>query len=218
MSEVISHEHPEYVKKWRGMTVNQFNGAYYYSREIVANIIPRVKTERAWVTINVPGACRDRAIVFVHNNKNPGMYNWLAGFRDLVLVCGVEQTARMLGRLHRTIVLPLSVDVEEVKKFRREKDRESAYVGRYSKQMGMKLPRKCDKICDLPREELLKEMARYRKVYAVGRCAIEARILGAEIGYFDPRYPDVSLWQVLDNRDAAKILQIKLDEIDKGRR
>ena len=30
----------------------------------------------------------------------------------------------------------------------------------------------------------------------------------------DPRFPDTSLWKVLDNKDAAKKLQKMLDEID----
>ena len=37
---------------------------------------------------------------------------------------------------------------------------------------------------------------------------------GCEIMPYDKRFPDPSIWRVLDNRDAAKILQQKLDEID----
>ena len=57
-------------------------------------------------------------------------------------------------------------------------------------------------------------MAEYRRVYAVGRCAIEAKCLGCEVLPFDPRYPDPELWQVLDNKDAAAILQKELEKID----
>ena len=77
------------------------------------------------------------------------------------------------------------------------------------------MPIDIDYIEGLPREELLAEMAKYKKVYAVGRTAIEAKILGCEVLPYDDRYPDPEIWQVLDNRDAAKILQEKLDEIDK---
>lgn len=214
MSEIIDHNHPKYREKWSKMTSNQFNGAFYYSKEIVKNIIPNVKTDRPWVTINVPGECRDHAIVFIHNNKHPENYCWLANYKDLILVCGIEKTAHFVSQYHRAIVLPLSVDVADVEQYKRPQDKEMAYVGRYSKQIGLKLPKGCDKIFNMPRTKLLYEMSRYKKVYAVGRCAIEAKVLGAEIGYYDPRYPDPSIWQVLDNRDAAKMLQAKIDEID----
>ena len=71
-----------------------------------------------------------------------------------------------------------------------------------------------DHLEDMNRSKLLEAMAEYKRVYAVGRCAIEAKCLGCEILPFDPRYPDPDLWQVLDNRDAAKLLQKELDKID----
>lgn len=57
-------------------------------------------------------------------------------------------------------------------------------------------------------------MAEYRRVYATDRCAIEAKILGCEILPFDPKHPDPEKWEVLDNLEAAYILQKKLDLID----
>ena len=66
----------------------------------------------------------------------------------------------------------------------------------------------------MPREDLLPRLAVYKRCYAVGRCAIEAKILGCDILPYDRRFPDPSIWQVLDNLEAARILQEKLDEID----
>ena len=67
---------------------------------------------------------------------------------------------------------------------------------------------------NIPREELLKFIAPYRKVYAIGRCAIEAKVLGCEIlPFYDP-FPDPEYWAVLDNKEAAEILQEELDVID----
>ena len=66
----------------------------------------------------------------------------------------------------------------------------------------------------MKREDLLRRMTQYKTIYAVGRTSIEARALGCEIMPYDKRFPDPSIWRVLDNRDAAKILQQKLDEID----
>lgn len=67
---------------------------------------------------------------------------------------------------------------------------------------------------DLPREELLKFVAPYRKCYAIGRCALEALALGCEIMPFYHKWMDPSYWTLLDNKDAAKILQKELDKID----
>ena len=85
---IIDHTHPEYLKKWRAAGKNQFNGAYYYSQEIVDNFIPNIETSRNWITVNVKGVGCNHAIVFVHNNLRPENYEWLRfyGYKDLVLV------------------------------------------------------------------------------------------------------------------------------------
>lgn len=202
---IISHMHKDY-RKTSGQ--NQYNGAYYYSQEIVKNIIPRVRTTYNWMTINTNEAA-DHTIVFVHNNLHPEHYDFLKQYKDLILVVGVPETAPKVAHLGKVIYLPLSVDVEYVKSFAREKDRDTCCVGRGNKFDGTKATG--DFISGVPREELLSRLARYRKAYAVGRCAIEARILGCEILPYDPRFPDVSVWKVLDNKDAANILQQKLN-------
>ena len=63
-------------------------------------------------------------------------------------------------------------------------------------------------------DKLLKEMGKYKQVYAVGRTAIEAKILGCEVLPYDPRFPDPCVWRILDNKDAAKILQDFIDEVE----
>lgn len=212
---IVDHTNPDYIRLWKQAGENRFNGAYYYSKEIVKNIIPNVKTDRKWITIHTPKEPADHSIVFVHNNKMPEyMYSYLRMYDDVVLVCGVPQTVEKVINFGKAIYLPLSIDTEELKKYRSPKTRDCAYFGRYSKTVGLKLPPKCEFICNRPRHELLKEMAKYRTVYAVGRTAIEARFLGCKIGVYDPRFPDPSIWKVLSNQDAAKILQRKLDEID----
>lgn len=209
---VFSHESPEYRKRWKQLGAGRFNGAYYYSQEIVENIIPRVNTNRPWVTINVTGCCEDRAIVFIHNNLHPLVYNWLANYKDLVLVCGIPETVAKMGRLGRAVYLPLSVDVPYVEQFRRDKDRDVAFIGRPKKRKGKRFPRGTEFVEGLRREEFLEEVARYRQVYAVGRAAIEARVLGCEILPYDERFPDPAFWKVLDNAEAAGLLQRILDE------
>ena len=82
---IIDHTHPLYVKKRNSMTKDgKYNGAYYYSREIVKNIIPRVKTDRNWVTIRLPEmkVHPDHSIIFIHNNRNPNYYSYLKDYKD----------------------------------------------------------------------------------------------------------------------------------------
>ena len=66
---IVSHEHPAYVEWWENANSNRYNGAYYYSVEIVENIIPNVKTSRSWVTVNMPHEAEDGSIVFIREVK-----------------------------------------------------------------------------------------------------------------------------------------------------
>ena len=208
---IIDHNHIKYQRRWVSARENKWNGAYYYSQEITRNIIPLVHTDRNWVTINVEGYCYDHSIVFIHNNMYPKLYDWLSGYDDLILVCGVPGTCSKVAHLGHAVYLPLSVDVEEVEKFRSEKTEDTAFFGRTPKRAGITFPEETHIIENLPRSELLRRMSAYRRVYAVGRTAIEARILGCEILPYDPRFPDPSVWEVVDNREAASMLQEILD-------
>lgn len=210
---ILDHNDPDYRRRWRTFGGNKYNGAFYYSKEIVKNIIPNVVTDRNWVTVNELGKAFDHSIVFVHNNLHPDHYEWLRKYNDIVLVCGVPSTVDKVAHIGRAVYLPLSIDVGYVSQFRCEKDRDAAFFGRKAKS-------KCydfgdaDVIFGMKRQKMLPLMARYRKVYGVGRVAIEARCLGCEILPYDPRYPDPSVWKVVDNREAAEMLQEILDGID----
>ena len=214
---IISHSDRRYQNKWNGLGPGRHNGAFYYSQEIVRNIIPYVLTDRNWVTINIPGVCRNHSIVFIHNNEHPELYSWLKSYRDLILVCGIPETCTKVSHLGTAIYLPLSVDVEEVKKYRTEKTKDTAFAGRASKREGIDLG-DIDYIEGLPRPQMLKKMAIYKKIYAVGRTAIEAKVLGCKILPYDPRFPDPVRWKVYDNKQMAKMLQKELDEIDAFKR
>lgn len=224
---IIDHSSPLYRQRWDGAGKNRFNGAFYYSKEIVKNIIPRVSTDRSWVTVNIPAknnvpqfgavGC-DHAIVFVHNNLHPENYQWLEKYEDLILVCGIPETCDKVAHLGTPIYLPLSIDVDYVRQFKTKKTKGKAFVGRPSKRKGIPFDTMVDIIEGLPREELLKAMAPYSEVFCVGRTAIEAKALGCEVlpmpKIMDDRFPDPSIWQVLDNKEASVILQEKLDKID----
>ena len=218
--KIFSHESHEYT--YRSLGVGHRNGAYYYSKEIVENIIPRVATNRNWITVNIPGRCWDHSIVFIHNNLNPKWYKWLNNYEDLVLVCSMRWAKDNMEKMcpkHHVIYLPLSVDTKYVEQFRTPKTKDSAYAGRLVK-LSKKVPKErrnipdgIDKLGGMEREDLLKAMAPYRKIYAVGRTAIEAKILGCEIGIYNNLCPEDE-WEVYDNSEAALLLQEALDIID----
>lgn len=214
---IIDHNSPLYRSRWNNLRNNRYNGAFFYSKEIVKNIIPRVKTDRNWITVNVPGYYLNHSIFFAHNNLHPENYERLRRWEDIVIVCGIPETVERVGHLGQAIYLPLSIDVADVMQYKCEKTKYRAYIGRADKRQGVSFPHGTDFIEGLPRTKLLAEMAKYKYVYAVGRTAIEARALGCEILPFDPRFPDPSRWQVLDNREAAILLQKELDRIDSKR-
>lgn len=221
---IYDHDHPWYRARWKHSGLNRYNGAYYYSKEIIRNIIPRVKTDRSWVTVNIPVQNRvpqfercaeDHSIVFIHNNLNPENYDWLSKYDDLILVCGIPETMEKVDHLGTPIYLPLSIDLEEVRRHIRPKTKWTAFVGRKSKMQDIEFPSDVDLVHGMERDLLLDTMAEYRRVYAVGRTAIEAVALGCEILPYDERFPDVDRWKVLDNKEASVILQKELDKIDR---
>lgn len=214
---IFDHTHEAYIKKWNALSnAGKHNGAYYYSQEIVKNIIPNVKTDRSWITVNSVGHGASHSIVFVHNNLHPENYQWLTQYDDVILVCGVPSTMEKVKRFGHPIYLPLSIDVDYVSKFKQDKRQGAAFVGRPAKRKmpGVVLPGNIVFIEGKNREDALKEMAHFKTVYAVGRSAIEARCLGCTVKAYDPRFPDPSVWRVIDNKDAASMLQTALDEID----
>lgn len=218
---LLDHTHPIYKARIKNVGINKYSGAYYYSKEIVKNIIPQLiaQTDRNWVTVNLPELADtdinlDHSIVFIHNNLQPNTYQWLRKYKDLILVCGVPSTMEKVQFFGTPIYLPLSVDVKQVEKYKRViKDKLVGFAGRENK-INNRVPSYADKLTSLPRYRLLQEMSRYYEIYAVGRTAIEAKILGCVIKVYDERFPDPNFWQVIDNYEASKILLRKLNEID----
>lgn len=215
---IIDHTNPIYAAKRRTLGDDKYNGAYYYSKDIVKYIIPRVKTDRNWVTIrlNSMEIHPDHTIVFIHNNRNPNYYSYLKDYKDCILVCGLESTVtNMKFFSDKVIYLPLSVDVKSVMKYRvKNKTKEMAFAGRMIKLHRAPVPKECDILTGMPQSKLLAEMAKYKKVYCTGRTAIQAKILGCEIGVHDKRFPDPRIWNIVDCKEAAKMLQLQLNRID----
>ena len=215
---IIDHTHPLYKKRRQNAGNNKYNGAYYYSKDIVNRIIPNIVTDYNWVTVNIPELVEtdidlNHSIVFIHNNLQPNAYQWLRRYHDLILVCGVPSTMEKVHFFGTPIYLPLSIDGGSVLKYRvMHKTKEMAFAGRLNK-LNNHVPQNCDILSGMPRYRLLREMAKYQKIYAVGRTAIEAKILDCTIGVYDERFPDPNFWQVLDCYDASKILLRKINQI-----
>ena len=214
---ILSHESPIYQAQRAKLGPSFHKGAYYYSKDIVENIIPNVKTDRNWITIMVDKECMDHSIYFLHNNLYTYKYNFIKNYNDVIVVAGTPETAYRCRNIARgCIYLPLSVDVEHVKSLAvKRKTKDTCYAGRAFKIYSENVPKGVDKLCNMEHDKLLHEMSKYKRVYAVGRTAIEAKVLGCEVLPYDPRFPDPSVWQILDNKDAAKILQEELDKYDK---
>ena len=212
----LSEEYKESIKKYHVSIA--YNGAYFYSKELVENIIPYIKTDYNWVTINCHKAM-DHSIVFIHNNNDPHLYDWLQDYKDIVLVVSQKSTGRKVRYLSDKIIyLPLSIDVSYVSRFKRKnKPFDLAFVGRKSKRMysTVKFNEKCDYLEGMERDRLLNKIAQYRRVYAVGRCALEAKVLGCEVLPYDSRYPDPEVWKVLDNSEVIPKLQRAINRIVK---
>lgn len=215
---IIDHTHPIYRNRRRYAGENKYNGAYYYSKDIVKCIIPNVITDYNWITVNLPELADtdidlSHSIVFIHNNLQPNAYQWLRKYNDLILVCGIPSTMEKVQFFGTPIYLPLSVNVDQVLKYKCEiKDKIAAFAGRRNK-INNHVPSWVDILTNMPRSKLLKEMARYQSIYAVGRTAIEAKILGCKIEVYDERFPIPKLWKIIDCYDAAIMLTEKLNQL-----
>ena len=192
------------------------NGALIYSMNICRYFIPNIKTDRTWVTINTHQCC-DHAIVFIHSNVDvETKYAFLKDYKDLILVCSQKNTMIRCQQYGTPIYLPLSIDVEYTKQFRTPKDKDTCYAGRKDKIGSERLEGyQIDYLQNLPHIEMLKRMAHYKNVYAVGLTALEAKCLGCKVLPYDPRFPDSRVWVVKDCKEMIPILQAKLDNIDK---
>lgn len=222
---IIDHNHPEYIELRKKTGQGKYNGCYYYSKEIVENIIPRVKTNRDW---NVVGrdleGMHDGMIVFLHDNSTPWHYEWLHKYNDLILICSSKYTRNSVIYSGKTIILPMSIDTEYVKQFRlddSERTKETCFVGNKWVKANMTNPSvlkaagKVDFFSSMPREKLLKEVAKYKRGFAIDRCAQEILCLGLELLPIETRYHCDDVGKVVDNRQAAEMLQNELNKIDR---
>ena len=224
MSKVTIHYNDvNYVRKWADLPSGKFNGAYYYSRDIEEHLAPLLTTKRP---INVLGTicCGgvDHMVVFIHNYLNPKAYGWLKRYNDVIVVSSDYNVEDEILKNHKVIHLPLSVNVEEIAKHKvKKKTKDACYMGNqwvFKKQeLAELVPPEVHRFGEMEREKLWDIVAEYKYAYAIGLCAIEARVLGCRLKMSRYRYPDPEgKFKVFDLREAAVCLQEAIDIIEQG--
>ena len=222
MSKVYIHYNDiNYVRKWENLPSGKFNGAYYYSRDIEEHLAPYLTTKRP---INVIGTvcCGgvDHMVVFIHNYLNSKAYGWLSRYNDVIVVSSDYNVEDEILKNHKVIHLPLSVNVEEIAKHKVKKKTEDAcYMGNqwvFKKQeLAELVPPDVHRFGEMDREKLWDIVAKYKYAYAIGLCAIEARVLGCRLKMSRYRYPDPEgKFKVFDLREAAVCLQEAIDILE----
>lgn len=200
------------------------NGGYQYAKEIESNILPSITSEATIVTVGLSLYETEEipygSIAVCHQNRDP--IEAYAHFmkRGFVWVCSKHSTVDILRKYGQTAVyIPLSIDTAYVAQYKTKKTKDIAYVGNawdFKKDYLASLPEHIDQLSGLPRDELLREMAKYKRVIAEGRCLMEAQVLGAKGEV--PQYPDgkeAVFVEPLDNRDTIEYWKILFAEVDK---
>ena len=188
------------------------NGAHIYSELICKYFVPNIITGMNWNTINV-GKGVDNSIVFIHSNINTvKRHGFLKDYDRQLLICSQQSTCRLTENLGTPVYLPLSIDVGYVQQFITTKDRYCCYAGRRAKADTETFKKNgVDILADMSHDELLKEMARYHYVYAVGLTALEAKCLNCNVLPYDQRFPNPAVWKVRDIRQMIPVLQNIID-------
>lgn len=137
----------------------------------------------------------------------------------MIWVCSKHSTVKTLeGYGERAVYVPLSIDTEYIKQFKRKKTKDTAYVGNaraFKREYLNSLPVDVEQLSGMARVKLLKEMAKYKRVIAEGRCLMEAQVLGAKTEV--PKYDghESVYVEALDNREAIKYWREALKPIAK---
>lgn len=211
--KVIGTESDRYLRWVSRCRGGMYNGAYYYATEIEDIILPALNLGRGTIitvgaNLQMPRRVMDGTVVVCHNNQDPEyQYRMLLG-KNILWICSKLSTVDKMTKVgEKAVYIPLSIDTRYVEKFKAKKTKGIAFVGnrwKFKHQYLKSLPPEIDKLYNMPREELLAEMAKYRKVIAEGRCLMEAQVLGCEAEI--PDYKDPSLGAIfrepLDTVDA----------------
>jgi hypothetical protein len=197
---------------------NIHNGAYYYAREIEDIILPRFSYMSLFIitaggTLQAPREIPDGAVFVCHHNQNPKeVYGAYFG-KNILWVCSKPSTVEKLEKSgEKAVYIPLSIDTKYVEKFKTKKTKDIAFVGNawsFKDDYLASLPKNIDQLSGMKRDDLLAEMAKYRRVIAEGRCNMEAQVLGCEVEIPDYKDPSIGAIprEVLDTRGAIPYWQ-----------
>lgn len=187
------------------------NGAHYYAKEIEDLILPHIEADVFIVTTGgtvQPKKVPDGCVFVCHHNVMPVEVYEKFLDRGILWVCSKPSTVEKLEEVgEKAVYIPLSIDTQYVENFKTKKTKDIAFVGNFwnfKEKYLESLPLNVHHVGGLSRERLLKEMAKYRRVIAEGRCNMEAQVLGCEVelpDYDNPKI-DVIPRKVLDSRDA----------------
>lgn len=193
----------------QGVTRN--NGAYWYSKEIEDIILPHIDRKIFIVTAGAKlynaFEIIDNAVVVCHDNRSPkNSYGSLFN-KNILWICSKHSTVKLMESYgERAAYVPLSINAEYVKTFKTKKTKDTAFVGNswgFKRSYLNSLPKDITQLSNLERDDMLREMAKYKKVIAEGRCLMEAQVLGCDCEA--PKYKDLeSVYvDVLDSNDAV---------------
>lgn len=211
---IIGTQHKKFIKYQKRQTGNVNTGAYFYAKEIEENILPALG--ELDITVVTTGAVLFRAheipdysVVVCHDNRRPiHKYETLLG-KNILWICSKPSTVeKMQNHGEGAVYIPLSIDTEYVKQFKTEKTGEIAYVGNawsFKRKYLSLLPKDIVQLNGMEREDLLREMAKYKRVIAEGRCLMEAQVLGAvgEVPQYEDGIESVFVTP-LDNRETIQ--------------
>lgn len=187
--KIIGTNEPIY-EHWRNENPeDRNNGAYWYAREIEDIILPAL--ENLDVTVVTVAATQytsrqipDGSAVICHNNRTT-IESYSRFFnKNILWICSKHSTVNILKEAgENAVYIPLSIDTQHVSKFKTSKTKDIAYVGNpwgFKESYLKSLPKNIAQLNGLERDDLLAEMAKYKRVIAEGRCLMEAQVLGAK--------------------------------------
>lgn len=208
---VLGTQNKNYIR-WRNRQSEGLNnGAYWYAKEIEEIILPELQDLDLFVVTTGATLMKDftvpcGAVILCHDNrKTRRSYERL--FRKGVLwVCSKYSTVQTLLELgEKAVYIPLSIDTHYVAQFKQDKTEDIAFVGNawgFKHSYLASLPKDIVQLSGMEREDLLREMAKFKRIIAEGRCLMEAQVLGADTEV--PKYDNLEsvFVEALDSRDA----------------
>ena len=217
---IIVGTNTERFKSWHNRQgIQRNNGSYWYAKELEEIILPSIDGNLFIITAGAslyrPHEVPDGAVIVCHDNRTSAKsYGRFFG-KNILWVCSKHSTTEIMRSYgEKAAYVPLSIDTKYVKRFKRKKTKEVAYVGNawaFKKSYLESLPDDVVRLNNLERDDLLREMSKYKHVIAEGRCLMEAQTLGAsgEI----PKYDNLEAVFVkpLDSRDAIPYWRLALD-------